>query len=105
MSLAARRWLRRYVVCAQSASVQRARGFTAFFGRSPGEYGDRASGPRRPVSTCCFRGAATGAPAARTGRARRTVFPAVEGLLAHAEPTTHLSDFLAAFDLVEGVDD
>ena len=33
------------------------------------------------------------------------LFPAVERLLAHAEPATDLGDFLAALDLVEGVDD
>jgi hypothetical protein len=32
-------------------------------------------------------------------------FPAVEGLLADAEPATDLGHFLAAFDLVQGVND
>ena len=37
--------------------------------------------------------------------ARKLLLPAVEGLLADAEPATDLGDLFAAFDLVEGVDD
>jgi hypothetical protein len=33
------------------------------------------------------------------------LLPAVERLLAHAEPATDLGDLFAAFDLVQGMDD
>lgn len=51
------------------------------------------------------RGAATAARATPAGRARELFLPAVEDLLADAEPATDLHDFFAALDLVQRVDD
>ena len=41
----------------------------------------------------------------RQAKPGELLFPAVERLLADAEPATDLGDFLAALDLVQGVDD
>jgi hypothetical protein len=84
--------------------VQRARGFSAFFARSPAGFAVEREVSDDLLQLGVF--VAQGPELAQLLQAEpaELLLPPVERLLADAEPATDRGDLFAAFDLVQGVD-
>jgi hypothetical protein len=97
ISLAARRWLRRYVVCAHSARGQRARGFRAFSDNLLQDVAIQRQVGDQLLQLAVFVAQRPQLADLLDANAGELFFPAVERLLADPEAATDLGDLFPAF--------